>query len=173
MKKNKLIRKEHLWLQILFWMYAVLLVWLVLFKMDFFVPNRPRTINWIPFFYQFKQHTAYMEGMANLLAFVPLGLYLKMAGVSAKKIILGGAAVSLAFEVIQFAFAMGVSDITDLITNTLGTACGVWAYLLLRKVAKKPKRLDKGLKITASVLTGLALVFFGWALWAFVLYLGG
>ncbi len=170
MKKYTLFRKDHLWLHILFWIYAVLLVWLVLFKMDFFVPNRPRAINWIPFYYQFKQHTAYMEGAANLLAFVPLGLYLKMAGVFAKKIILGGAAVSLAFEVIQFAFAMGVSDITDLITNTLGTACGVGGYLLLRKCSKNPAKLDKGLNIAASVLTGLAVVFFIWSLVAFVLY---
>ncbi len=163
--------KKQLWLALLLGIYALLLVWLVLFKMDFLLPHRPRSINLIPFYFQYQQHTALMEGVANVLAFLPLGLYLSMMGVSAGKLLLGGATLSLAFELIQFAFAMGVTDITDLITNTAGTAAGVGLYLLLRKHAKNPARLDTGVTITATVFTTLAMIFFIWSLVAFIQYI--
>ncbi len=171
MKKCKLFRKEQLWLQILFGLYALLLVWLVLFKLDFVIPHRDRGVNLIPFYYQDAPNwqMPFGEILFNVLAFLPLGIYLKMPGASAKQIIPIGATASLLFELTQWIFAMGITDVTDLVTNTLGTACGVGLYWLLDRISKKPERLRKGLTITATVGTSLAAAYFFALLFSYVL----
>ena len=42
--------------------------------------------------------------------------------------------LSLCFEVLQWVFAIGSSDITDLITNTAGGVLGTGVYFVLRKL---------------------------------------
>lgn len=44
---------------------------------------------------------------------------------------------SLFFETVQFIFAIGASDITDLITNSLGGIIGVFAAIVISKVSAK------------------------------------
>ena len=44
--------------------------------------------------------------------------------------IVTGLIVSLSFETLQYLFAIGYSDITDLITNTTGTFIGIGVYSL-------------------------------------------
>ncbi len=147
------------WLCILFGAYLALLVWLVLFKLGFRIPHRPRGFNFIPFYSE--SFTGLLWDVAlNVCAFLPLGIYLKMIGLSTPKTVLGGAAGSLFFELTQLAFAMGRTDITDLITNTLGTLCGAGLYLLLGRLTKHSDRLDRRLLITATVVTGLSGAYF-------------
>ncbi len=43
---------------------------------------------------------------------------------------------SLAFEILQFIFGIGASDITDLLGNTLGGMAGILLFLLLSKLFK-------------------------------------
>ena len=43
---------------------------------------------------------------------------------------------SLGFEVIQFVFAIGATDITDLITNTFGGMIGIGIATVLSKIFK-------------------------------------
>jgi glycopeptide antibiotics resistance protein len=67
------------------------------------------------------------EIASNVIAFIPLGIYtclLKEEWGLSKKL-LAGVCVSTAFELIQFAFALGICDITDVLSNTLGTYVGV------------------------------------------------
>lgn len=45
--------------------------------------------------------------------------------------------VSLLFEIIQYILSIGSSDITDIITNTLGGLVGVLVVSILRKIVKK------------------------------------
>ena len=72
----------------------------------------------------------YGEVVENLLAFVPFGLLIAMLepqrSFAAKLAPIAG--TSLAFEVLQFVFAAGASDITDLLSNTLGGAIGLGLY---------------------------------------------
>ena len=128
---------------VVFGFYFILLVWLVLFKLNFNLleVSHARTINLIPFWYdgstEFLLHLK--EMLYNVLVFVPLGMYISIFRPDWafwKKVLLCFV-VSLLFETLQFAFALGVSDITDLITNTLGGVAGVLLYTLLRKVFRE------------------------------------
>ena len=44
---------------------------------------------------------------------------------------------SLIFEIIQFVFAIGASDITDMISNSLGGIIGIAIAVSISKVSKK------------------------------------
>ncbi|MEN2256314.1 VanZ family protein (plasmid) [Paraclostridium benzoelyticum] len=61
--------------------------------------------------------------------------------------------VSLLFEITQFIFGLGASDITDLINNTLGGAIGILIYFILIKIFKSDLKLNKVINICASLAT--------------------
>lgn len=64
--------------------------------------------------------------------------------------------ISLIYEVMQFVLAIGASDITDLINNTLGGLIGVLIFGLLQKIfGEKTYKILLGL---AGVCTILLLV---------------
>ena len=149
--------------KIIFGIYCLLLIWIVLFKVAFNLDDvralvSARSINLIPFYYSCTGEFSALrrETLLNVLVFLPFGLYLKMLNKPAGKAILLGFAVSLFFEIVQIALAIGAGDITDLIANTFGTAVGAWAYMLARKVFKTKKKLDR----TINVLALIALVLF-------------
>ncbi len=148
----------------LFISYIFLLVWVVIFKTRIGLPYvRPeRTINLIPFFEEIVQsrNGLSMDAILNVLAFIPMGIYLRMWGCKWHWTILSGFFTSLVFEVTQFSLAIGVADVTDLITNTAGTALGLLLYLLLAGLFRDHARLYKVIKIIATVLTAFALAIF-------------
>ena len=149
--------------KIIFILYVFMLLWLVLFKMalsfdQILLLQSARSVNVIPFYYSTdvgRIHTR--EVVLNVLAFVPMGVYLQMLTIPSKKAILYGCASSLALEVCQFVFAIGASDITDMITNTLGTAVGVCLYVVFRKLFSDKQKADRIINRIASVV----LVLFG------------
>ena len=59
----------------------------------------------------------------------------------------------------QFVFAVGATDITDIITNTLGAVIGVSIYGFLDFIFHKIEKLDKVLCIIASICTILLVAF--------------
>ena len=61
--------------------------------------------------------------------------------------------MSLSYEIIQYIFAIGASDITDLIGNTLGGICGIFVYMIIRCLFKNDKKINKILNILASIGT--------------------
>lgn len=64
--------------------------------------------------------------LGNILWFVPFGAYLahKHPALSLWALALWGFGASLLVEALQYAFAVGVFEIDDLILNTLGTLAG-------------------------------------------------
>lgn len=64
--------------------------------------------------------------VGNMVLFVPLGILAYMMLRSIRGATLVGFLVSLSIEVLQYAFALGVSDIDDLIWNTCGALFGAW-----------------------------------------------
>jgi len=139
-------------------LYLLLLLWLILFKLsvDFSgVLGHPlRSLNLIPFADYSRANSR--EMIDNLLAFIPLGvllgLNLKRTGFWRKLSYLG--LLSLVAEATQFGLAIGVSDITDVILNTLGGAVGLLLYGLGRRYVHTEK-LDRSI---VAVVTALLVV---------------
>ena len=148
---------------ILFASYFIVLVWAVLFKLQLSFNDLPdlRSINLQPFgdssFKKGKFNTP--EVVGNFLIFFPFGIYLNMfprRSSYLKQLLLMGI-VSLTFEVLQYIFSIGVSDMTDLLMNISGGGAGILAYMGMLKIAKKRRKLNKYLTILAGVGTALAV----------------
>ncbi|HKX84376.1 MAG TPA: VanZ family protein [Pyrinomonadaceae bacterium] len=58
---------------------------------------------------------------------------------------------SLAVEIIQFALAIGVTDITDIIMNTLGGFAGLAAYTALTRHTND-RYLDGGILVIGTLI---------------------
>ena len=124
--------------RILFAAYLFILLWLVLFKFSYdpFAIIRDfqtRSLNLIPFAFARKGET-----ISNIVVFIPFGV---MLGVNFKQVAFRYKvaiifAFSLAVEIIQYVLAIGVTDITDLIMNTLGGLIGLTAYDVVSKHAQ-------------------------------------
>ena len=156
MNESKNKRKLTLFL---FSAYCLILVWLILFKLSFSFRDihwlqGNRSINLIPFYYDMDTGRHHLkEVVLNLLIFVPFGVYLKMLDLPARQAILCGITFSLVMELCQYIFAIGGTDITDLITNTTGTVVGVLGYVILGKLSPNNGKTDKLLQIAATICT--------------------
>ena len=98
-----------------------------------------RGVNLIPFYYDKGSPVHLREIIFNIIVFVLAGFYLT-AMLYKKNFflsILGIIGLSLLFEIIQYVYSIGASDITDLITNTLGGLCGMILFGALGKVTTK------------------------------------
>jgi glycopeptide antibiotics resistance protein len=126
---------------IVFSVYFLLLIWLVLFKFSTNLSELPnlRSINLIPFYYSQETSTHLKEVLYNILVFVPLGVYIQILKAdwsnAAKCLTVLG--ISFLFEVLQFIFAIGASDITDLMGNTFGGIIGILFCRILNKITPK------------------------------------
>lgn len=128
--------------QLLFFIYILGLVWLVLFKLSFhplafLEMTNTRSLNLTPL----AMSGGRREVLFNILAFIPFGILLTM---NAPKIsFLNKLAISIllsfSFESLQYLLAIGATDITGLITNSLGALLGISFYYLLIKVFFKSK----------------------------------
>lgn len=150
---------------VLFAVYLLALVWLILFKLQFSITvmEEGRIINLIPLLGSFDGDgfIHFSEIRANILVFIPLGIYICMlkAPRSFVKKLLTIVGLTFIFETVQFIFAIGRADITDVFSNTLGGLIGIGIYALLSMVLKG--RTNKALNLLAAVLTALAILFVG------------
>lgn len=134
-------KKEAVITYTVYSIYMLLLVWLVIFKFATSLDGIPsiRGINLIPFHYDVDNSVHLKEVLYNVFVFIPAGFYFT-AFASKKNILLGTVAtsvLSLLFEIIQWVFAIGASDITDVITNTVGGLCGMLLFLIMGKITVK------------------------------------
>jgi glycopeptide antibiotics resistance protein len=135
-----------------FVLYLVILLWLVLFKLKVNISSvfhhHHRSLNLIPFAAPSRVHgeIGYGEMIYNCLFFIPFGLLLdvnfKKIGFLTKLVFI--MIFSITIEVIQYIFAIGVTDITDVITNTSGGLIGLSLYALCNKYIKS-ERLDRAI----------------------------
>lgn len=102
------------------------------------------------------------EVIYNFVVFVPFGLLLsatlKRARFLQKLALIF--AFSLAAEIIQYVFAIGRTDITDVIANTSGGLFGLALYYVTHKYIHNEK-LDRFITIAGSILLALAILFLG------------
>lgn len=147
----------------LFLIYAVFLSWIILFKMCLpgDVPPHLRNLNLIPFAGALVVNgkADYTEVVQNLIAFIPFGVYMSVMkpGAPFLKKLLPAACVSLAYEALQYALALGATDITDLISNTAGAAAGIGIYRILAAVCKEKTHWI--INILAGTATACAVLF--------------
>jgi glycopeptide antibiotics resistance protein len=147
-----------------------LLTGTVLFKLPFYSPEISdgiRTINLIPLHGSFDENgvIVWREIAQNVLIFIPFGFYINMLKNkwSLTKKALSVIGLTLLFEVLQFIFALGRSDITDILSNTLGGIIGLCFYALLFKVFKRNTYKIVGiiaLAITVCVVLRFAYLFY-------------
>jgi glycopeptide antibiotics resistance protein len=127
-------------LAVLFVVYLVLLAWAVVWKLD--VPYvgaaalLPRPIKLIPFVPSAEAGaSAPIEIVANIVLFVPFGLYLGLLAPRWPWWKLMGVFIgaSLILEATQHLLSTGSFDTTDVIVNTLGGLAGVGLLALTRR----------------------------------------
>lgn len=148
---------------VLFVIYLLALTWLILFKLQFSIAvmDEGRIINLIPLLGSFDDNGVIRFGEIgnNILAFIPLGIYICMlkSKWSFVKKVLAIVILTLAFEITQFIFVIGRTDITDVLSNTLGGVIGIGIYALAFKFMKG--KTNKVINILAAVLTIFAFLF--------------
>ena len=137
--------------------YLLVLSWIILFKLQFSFSalDHIREINLIPF----GGSVNFDEIINNAIVFIPVGAYFSLLfkNKSALKAIGSVFGISFVYEIIQFIFAIGASDITDLISNTLGGIIGVALVYVLSIVLKD--KTHKILNRIAMVCTVLVVIF--------------
>ncbi len=154
-------RKSCQFMLVLFLIYLILLVWIILFKLQFSIHDLDmvRSVNFIPFYYDKEIGTEFhlKEVFENLLIFVPMGIYLQMllpkGRFHGKLAVIAG--TSLLLETAQYVLAIGRSDITDLLTNTTGGLLGLALYCIIARLLRNRERADKlflVLAVIASVI---------------------
>ena len=154
-------RKSCQFMLILFLIYLILLVWIILFKLQFSIHDLDmvRSVNFIPFYYDKEIGTEFhlKEVFENLLIFVPMGIYLQMllpkGRFHGKLAVIAG--TSLLLETAQYVLAIGRSDITDLLSNTTGGLLGLALYCIIARLLRNRERADKlflVLAVIASVI---------------------
>ena len=122
--------------------------------------NEGRVVNLIPLLGSFGDSGVirFSEIRVNILAFIPLGIYICMlkAPWPFMRKILTIVGLTFIFEIIQFIFAIGRADITDVLSNTFGGIIGIGIYAFLSKVLNG--RANKVINVLAAVFTILALL---------------
>ena len=103
--------------------------------------------------------------LQNVLLLVPLGFFLGLAGIRPGRAALAGLALSVIVETLQYFVVTGRdAAISDVITNTAGTALGAALAPHFATLLRPGRRAAAGLGfLTTLVWTGLWL-FGGWAL---------
>lgn len=123
--------------------YLIALTWIIIFKLQFSLENLPhiRNINLIPFAESVivNGKMDLSEIIQNALAFIPFGLFIHVLWEqkSLLKQFIPIISTSLLFEVIQFTFAIGASDISDIISNSLGGIMGIIIAVAISEVTRK------------------------------------
>jgi glycopeptide antibiotics resistance protein len=110
--------------------YLLLLTWVVLWKLlvPFVGDGSERQVKLAPFVATAGAGpSALFEVLANVLLFVPFGVYLGLLAPSTRwwRLAVAIVGASFLFEVIQYVLAVGRSDLSDVVANTAGGVLGL------------------------------------------------
>ena len=117
--------------------------------------------------------------LLNILLFIPLGIFLPMLwkenyNNKFSKVLIFGFLLSLIIEILQI-FTFRLTDINDLITNTLGTVIGYLIYMKLLKNNTMFKNIISE-KMNPIILVGIIFIimftlspFISGAIWNLIL----
>lgn len=158
-QKNNLLNQM---VRISFVLYIFLLTWIIVFKFRINIRNLRylSAINLIPF-----KENDLKEILINIFLFIPYGMYLRE--LTKKKSLTVGIIIliSFIFEVLQYILHIGISDITDVMMNTLGGMVGILLISILEKKRKNSKGLDNSIKYLLSIIPFI-MIFLLFLLWA-------
>jgi glycopeptide antibiotics resistance protein len=152
------------WLVGLFVAYLVLLVWIVLWKLQlpYVGEGELRHIKLVPFAPTAEDGASEpLEVMANVVLFVPFGLYLGLLAPSWSwwKLAAVVAGSSLTLEVTQWVLSIGSCDVTDLFVNTAGGLAGLGLLISARR--RLQDRTNTLMTVVCSIVTVLSLLAVG------------
>ena len=103
-----------------------------------------RNINLIPFGGSLivNGEISFSEIIKNALAFIPFGILISALWdkKSSIKKLLPIILTSFIFETLQFVFGIGASDITDIISNSLGGVIGIVITVIISKIFKNNRQ---------------------------------
>lgn len=139
-------KKSFLW-RGLFFIYFIILFRITIFRsgFSFFRIFENGSIQFMPFIDLFsilKESGWFTFGylfFGNLIWFIPLGIFLYsyMPGICYRKVALYGFCFSFFIEAAQFIFGTGVSEIDDLILNTIGALLGAFFAQFYSKIKRR------------------------------------
>ena len=107
----------------------------------------PFRVNWVPFVNLFdypEMRDILINVVGNSAMFIPLGIVWPSVykGLNThRKVILAGVGVSLCIEILQLPFYDRVSDVDDLLLNSLGFIIGYLLCLVARQLSNKVRRI--------------------------------
>ncbi len=141
--KHKLLSKASIY--IIFIIYIILLLKTTVFRYDFFLFGG--SVNLYPFFGYFYLieakryfYTTYLF-VGNIICFVPFGILVPLISkrnILFSKTLVLGFILSLAIETAQYILGTGISEVDDLILNTIGVLLG---YLIIYKLIYRRQKL--------------------------------
>lgn len=148
-KKHKIGRLREVVIN-LFFTYFLAVIYFTFFKYGMLGIsfNKSRYLNLIPLIETINMFTSNFMGLGNslynvvgnILLFVPLGFFIPFLfkkGEDLKNILMYGFIGSLAVEVIQYFTAINITDIDDIIFNTLGAGLGFLCYKVFKSLKTK------------------------------------
>ena len=145
--------------------YLAALTWIIVFKMQFSFGDvgHMRNLNLIPFGESVivNGEIDFNEMIGNVLAFIPFGVLAHVLW-EGRPLVRQAAPIiftSLLFETAQYILAVGMSDITDIITNSLGGTIGIGIAFGISRVFRK--NWKKIINITSLVCAGLMTLLVG------------
>lgn len=128
-------KEKWLWLLVV---YLILLIQITVFRfgIDWIVWGEPRVVNLDPIttLRFLKPWAVLYNVVGNIGWFVPFGFLLARLWPYKQRflpILFLGAGLSMSIELLQYLFNTGITDVDDLIFNTLGTVLGWLIYHLL------------------------------------------
>lgn len=146
----------------LFIIYMIILIWIILFKLSINIGDMDtiRKINLRLFYYEDNVTFQVMEVIENIIIFIPMGIMLKCMGVNTKKSVLIGFITSFILEMMQYILAIGVSDITDIVTNTSGVIIGSYIYMIILMIFKNREIINNIVFMIGCILFSMFMMFY-------------